>query len=233
MSSKLLLFGGTGAIGTHLAQHFREKGWQVVIVSRRDNVDCNTVKWDPLNGNDLEGARKVAELGMYDAVCWAQGSNCNDSIYDVDIAIHEQIYRTNCLYTIASLNLLLRGNLLSTPARLCIVTSIWQNISRQNKLSYGVSKAACRGLVLSAANDLGRDGHLINAVLPGVIESPMARQNLSNDQIEGVESSTQFGRLPTFDDVVSAIYYLCSESNTGVTGQFIKVDLGFSDVRFI
>ena len=35
------------------------------------------------------------------------------------------------------------------------------------------------------------------------------------------------------EDVANTAYYLCSPENTGVTGQFIKVDLGYSDVRVI
>ena len=39
--------------------------------------------------------------------------------------------------------------------------------------------------------------------------------------------------IPPLEDIAAAVYFLCSEENTGVTGQFIKIDLGFSDVRNI
>jgi enoyl-[acyl-carrier-protein] reductase (NADH) len=48
-----------------------------------------------------------------------------------------------------------------------------------------------------------------------------------------VLNSTQFGRLASLQDVANAAYFLCSDGNTGITGQFIKVDLGYSDVRII
>jgi len=113
------------------------------------------------------------------------------------------------------------------------LSSIWQELSKQNKLSYAISKSALKGLVLSACNDLGKDGHLINAVLPGVIDTPMTRTHLSQQQINSIEQSTQFGRLPSLNDVANAVYSLCSENNTGVTGNFITVDLGYSHVRKI
>lgn len=230
---KLLLFGGTGAIGSVIQRTFEQTSWQVVVVSRQPSAQPGRVCWDPLRADDESGAAAVREHGVFDAVCWAQGMNVSDSVYDVDLSLHERMYRANCTFILASLSFLLGQDLLARPSRLCVISSIWQAMSRQNKLSYGMTKAALQGLVLSAANDLGRDGHLINAVLPGALETPMTRANLSPEQIEKIVGGTQFGRLPSLEDVAHTVRFLCSPENTGVTGQFIKVDLGFSDVRVI
>jgi NAD(P)-dependent dehydrogenase (short-subunit alcohol dehydrogenase family) len=74
---------------------------------------------------------------------------------------------------------------------------------------------------------------MVNAVLPGVVDTPMARDNLSPHQIDAITNATQFRRLPTLDDVASAVHGLCSATNTGITGQFITVDLGYSHGRVI
>lgn len=233
-AGKVLVFGGSGAIGSSVVKQFENSGWAVTIVSRKASGEANCVAWDP--GTAVPSADALCALkarGPFSAVCWTQGANGNDSVYDVNLDVHLDMYRANVLYIIASLKVLLDEGLTTRPARFAVVSSIWQELSRQNKLSYGVTKAALRGLVLSAANDLGRDGHLFNAVLPGVLDTPMTRRNLAPQQVDGVLHSTQFGRLPSVEDVASSIYYLCSEQNTGVTGQFVKIDLGFSDVRFI
>jgi NAD(P)-dependent dehydrogenase (short-subunit alcohol dehydrogenase family) len=96
-----------------------------------------------------------------------------------------------------------------------------------------MSKAALQGLVLSASADLAEDGHLINAVLPGAIESPMTRKNLSAEQIDRLSATTGYNRLVSLEDVASLVCYLCSPQNTGITGQFIAADLGFSHVRIV
>jgi NAD(P)-dependent dehydrogenase (short-subunit alcohol dehydrogenase family) len=129
--------------------------------------------------------------------------------------------------------MLLRHNLLERPAKLCVISSIWQNLARQNKLSYCMTKAALQGLVLSASADLALDGHLINAVLPGALDTPMTRHNLDTAQLNTLTSATRFQRLPALGDVTSLVLFLCSTENTGITGQFIAADLGFSNVRLL
>jgi 3-oxoacyl-[acyl-carrier protein] reductase len=48
-----------------------------------------------------------------------------------------------------------------------------------------------------------------------------------------LEGATQFGALPQLDDVARLACYLCSAENSGVTGQFIAADLGYSRVRIV
>ncbi|WP_041432652.1 SDR family oxidoreductase [Thiobacillus denitrificans] len=231
----ILLFGASGAIGSSIADLFLSRDWSVVGVTRSvRSGQANGVSWiiaDPLAGH--VAADGYDEYAPYHAVCWAQGGNVNDSVYDVDVDAHLQLYQTNCIYILSSLKLLLQRSLLAQPARLCVISSIWQEIARQNKLSYGMTKSALRGLVLSAAADLAADGHLVNAILPGALDTPMTRENLTAEQIGELASATQFGRLPQLGDVSRLAMFLCSEENTGITGQFIAADLGFSRVRIL
>jgi NAD(P)-dependent dehydrogenase (short-subunit alcohol dehydrogenase family) len=230
---KILLFGSTGAIGREVGAHFLAEGWRVIAVTRGAGDGAYVISWNPLALENQSGAMAVRAAGPFDAVCWAQGANCNDSIYHFDRTMHESLYEANVLYVLQSLHFLVLNRALVQPARLCIISSIWQNLARQDKLSYCVTKAALQGLVLSAANDLGRNGHLVNAVLPGVIDTPMSRKNLTPKQIESITAATQFGRLPALQDVANAVFSLCAPSNTGITGQFINVDLGYSHVRIV
>ena len=233
--TKLLVFGGTGAIGSAICAAGVARGWEVTAVSRRATdtpiPGVRSVMADPL----AEGfvAADALGAGRYSAVCWAQGANTNDSVYNADLEKNVELYRANCLYIVASLRALLSEDMLVKGSRLCVISSIWQKLARQKKLSYCMTKAALQGLVLSAAADLAADGHLINAVLPGALETPMTRKNLSAAQIESLTSATEFGRLASLEDVANLAMYLCSEGNTGITGQFIGADLGYSSVRIV
>ena len=229
---KLLLFGSSGQIGAEVASKYRDKDWNVCKMVRAPNAEIpSAIAWDVLAGNNIPNGLKVQS--PFDAICWAQGANLNDSIYSFNKTSHQALYEANVLFILESLSQLLKAGLLAKSAKLCIVSSIWQEISRQDKLSYAVSKSALKGLVLSLANDLAEDGYLVNAVLPGALDTPMTRSNLSEEQVRLIERSTKFNRLASLGDVISTIYFLCSEENSGLTGQFLKVDLGFSDVRII
>ena len=231
----LLVFGASGAIGQAIAAAAVARGWRVTGVARADanNLPHTTtfISADPLS--PAFSAETLRSSIPYTGVCWAQGANCNDTVFDVDLDRHMEIYQANVAYVLVTLKALLQGGFLAAPARMCVISSIWQNLARQSKLSYCVSKAALQGLVLSASADLAKDGHLINAVLPGALETPMTRRNLSSEQIDRLTGATAFGRLPALDDVASLVCYLCSHANTGVTGQFIAADLGFSHVRIV
>jgi 3-oxoacyl-[acyl-carrier protein] reductase len=232
---RILVFGATGAIGQSVIEASLVRGWQVTAVARTlptaTSPQTTALAIDPL-ANSFS-ADELSGGAPYNSVCWAQGANLNDSIYNVDASKHLEIYRANCLYILVTLQALLQHKLLVNASRLCIISSIWQNLARQSKLSYCVSKSALQGLVLSASADLAADGHLINAVLPGALETPMTRKNLTADQINRLSSATAFNRLPALTDVASLVCYLCSPENTGITGQFIAADLGFSHVRIV
>ena len=143
------------------------------------------------------------------------------------------IYNANCTYILITLQALLALKMLSPGSKLCVISSIWQNIARQTKLSYCMSKAALQGLVLSASADLASEGHLINAVLPGALDTPMTRRNLNAEQIDRFSNATNFRAMPQLQDVASLVCYLSSSENTGITGQFIAADLGYSRVRLV
>jgi hypothetical protein len=231
----LLVFGGSGAIGGAVVKAARARGWQVTAVARKTaegtTPGVRTLAVDPLAASFL--GSQLAPATRYTSVCWAQGANTNDSIYDFDIAAHRRIYDANCTYILITLKALLDGAFLAPASRLCVISSIWQELARQSKLSYCISKAALQGLILSASADLARDGHVINAVLPGAVETPMTRQNLTAEQIERLAAATGHGRLVTLEEVAAAVCFLCSPENSGITAQFIAADLGFSRVRIV
>jgi NAD(P)-dependent dehydrogenase (short-subunit alcohol dehydrogenase family) len=221
-----LVFGGGGQIGAVCVERLRDSGFEVIATGR--TASEGLAACDPL-------ADKFAlpGEGVFDAVVWAQGANVNDSILDFDAERHRAIYDANVLFVLESLHALLTSERLARGARLCVISSVWQRVARPNKLSYMVSKAALHGLVLSAATDLADRGILVNAVLPGAIDTPMTRQNLTAEQIGRIEGMTKFERLASLGDVAALVAFLCSSANTSITGQFVAVDLGFENARLV
>jgi len=228
---RILVFGGRGAIGSAVRARFLRLGWQVTATSRQSDAGEGWVVCDPAAG--IENEDLLDSAAPYAAICWAQGANATDSVFDVDLESHASLYQANCLFVIETLKLLLARALLAPAARLVVISSIWQNIARQNKLSYIMTKAAIGGLVRSAAVDLAPRGIFINAVLPSAIDTPMTAANLSAAQLARLAGATGFERLVSLDDVVAAVEFLCAPQNSGMTGQSLTVDLGFSHARLV
>lgn len=235
---RLLVFGASGAIGAAICKRAASAGWSVIGSSRSvkektpDDYMADWVVYDPVSQSLTDSA--LSAHARFDAVCWAQGINFSDSLYDFDEKKHLESYQANCLFVLKSAAELLANNLLAAGgARLCVISSIWQERARPNKLSYTMAKAALGGFVRSASVDLARDGHLINAVMPGVLDTPMTMANLTSRQIDDVKAATLFNRLPDLDSVAGLVAFLCSKENSSVTGQAIAVDLGFSNACLI
>ncbi len=233
---RLLVFGASGAIGSAVVRHGLDRNWAVTGVSRGAppagaQGSMSWVSYDPLAAEPGGG---FADDQPFDGVCWAQGANLADSLHDFDPQRHLELYNANCLSVMIAASMLIgRGLLRPGGARLTLVSSIWQERARGNKLSYTVTKAAVGGLVRSASVDLGVDGHLVNGVLPGVLDTPMTAANLAPEQIAAVAGMTSLGRLPDLDTLAELICFLCSPENNSITGQSIAVDLGMSNVRLL
>jgi 3-oxoacyl-[acyl-carrier protein] reductase len=217
-----LVVGGFGALGTAIASQLEADGAHVFRTSRSphaDIVDAVTID------DDDHALRNLPKL---QAVVWAQGINVNDWADTHESEDLLRVFEINVALVARQLRVLVEAKRLAPGARLVILSSIWEGVARPGKFSYTVSKAAVGGLVRAAALDLAPQGILVNAVLPGVVDTPMTRTTLSPAQIERVEAGTGFRRMVVPADVANLVGYLCSAHNTGVTGQSIVVDLGYS-----
>lgn len=230
----VIIFGATGAIGQALVAKFVAQGADVVAISRAVqpvvNPHVQSLQW--IGTADVVALSVIAK-GSVDAVVWAQGMNFSDDIYSFDLTKHQAMYEANVTYILNSLQALMKSNCLAPAARLCVISSIWQNQAKQNKMSYCITKSALQGLVQSLAVDLGHLGYMINAVLPGALDTPMTRANLSAEQLAQLEAMTPLGSLANLEDVCNLVEFLCSKNNTGITGQFVAADRGFSNARII
>nr|WP_167075153.1 SDR family oxidoreductase [Sphingomonas vulcanisoli] len=224
-----LVFGASGQIGAACAAVLENAAEPVLRISRSGGEGCTS--YDPFGPNSRPLNAIVS--APLKTVVWAQGANANDSLEDFDADRSLELYKANCHYIAVTLHELLAADLIADGARLCIVSSVWQTVGRRNKLSYMMSKAAVQGLVLSASLDLAERDIMVNAVLPGALDTPMTHKNLSSAQIAQVKGSTPFNRLPRVEDVAATVAFLCSPANTSITGQFVAVDLGFRHARLV
>ncbi len=98
-------------------------------------------------------------------------------------------------------------------------------LSGQGAPHYSASKAALLGLTRSNSRQLGRLGIRVNAVCPGVIDTPMTR-NVPEQALKGVMAATPLGRMGQPEDIAQAVLYLASDDAGFVTGQWLSPNGG-------
>ena len=97
--------------------------------------------------------------------------------------------------------------------------------------AYAAAKAAVIGLTRAAAARYAPDGIRFNALAPGLVETPMSRRALSDEQIRSYVERKQplgGGRPGQPADVDGAAVFLLSDAARFVTGQVLAVDGGWS-----
>jgi NAD(P)-dependent dehydrogenase (short-subunit alcohol dehydrogenase family) len=93
---------------------------------------------------------------------------------------------------------------------------------------YSASKAALRMLTQTLAVDLGCDGVRVNAVAPGVIETPMTAATRADPaRLAGFLRRTPAGRVGQPDEVAVAVLFLASPLASYINGATLPVDGGF------
>src|SRR5438552_2144436 len=96
--------------------------------------------------------------------------------------------------------------------------------------TYHAAKHGVLGLTKSAALEYAARGIRINAVCPGLIQTPMSDQMVASGQGEALNAllkSVPMGRYGRAEEIADAVLWLCSQAASYVTGQSISVDAGF------
>jgi NAD(P)-dependent dehydrogenase (short-subunit alcohol dehydrogenase family) len=216
------VFGSSGAIGSEITSTLREDGVEVIETERGNSGKSS------INLLDTNWIGSAIKAGPFHGVIWAQGLNISDTVHSFSSESTMSIFQSNVLFIAETLRDLIDSGCLTRPCRTVVVSSIWQQLSRSEKFSYSLSKSALHGLVRSCAIDLADHSIAINAVLPGIVDSPMTRANLTKEQIHEAEGRSLGGKLATTSQVSRVTSWLISEDSTGINGEFIKVDHGWS-----
>ena len=220
-----IIFGCSGSIGNYVFENLKKENINVIGTTSNETKTAENIIH--ITSQQMENLKNIPKV---DIIVWAQGYNFNDNIITFDSTNFHNMMEGNVDFILNTLNYLLKEDKIVDNAKMVIVSSIWEDFSRENKLSYSISKAALSGLVKNISYDLSGRNILVNNVLPGVIDNEMTRKTLNETQLDYIKNYMKFGRLINLDDVYNLIKFLVVE-NTGITGQSIRVDLGFTNVR--
>ena len=131
MKPVALVIGGSGAIGASISGRLCANGYEVWTTSRTA-TGSRTIA---LDADSPATYANVTTVPPCSAVVWAQGINSNDSIVDVDIDVMRRVVDVNTTLVIATMHELVASGRLLDGAKLCVISSVWQQVTRRNKLS--------------------------------------------------------------------------------------------------
>ncbi len=97
--------------------------------------------------------------------------------------------------------------------------------------TYHAAKHGVLGLTKSAALEYAARGIRINAVCPGLIQTPMSDQMIASGQAEALDTlrkAVPMERVGRAEEIADAVLWLCSSAASYVTGQSLAVDGGFT-----
>ena len=238
-----LVTGGSGSIGGAVALRLARDGYSVIVndISARPRTNALLRKLKSQGGHcslvcaDVSNRAQVtrmmrrigSEYGRLDVVVHCAGSNVVQSFRDTDFQTFERVLRVNLLggayVSRAALPLLDKGH---TP-RIIFVGSMSSFVSRSggSNVAYAVSKAGIVTLMHSLARELA-PGILVNAVVPGYIDSSMFRTINTVTDVRRKRSTILLKRLGTPDDVAGVVSFLLSDDARYITGQCVHVNGG-------
>ena len=91
---------------------------------------------------------------------------------------------------------------------------------------YGTTKAGVVAFTKGFARELAPHGINVNAIAPGLLDTPMTREKLSSISREALLAQLPMGRLASVDDIANAVAFLASDVASYVTGDTLLVDGG-------
>jgi 3-oxoacyl-[acyl-carrier protein] reductase len=230
-----LVTGGASGMGLAIVERLARDGFSVVMADR--NGALAEQESQALRARGLPVAHRVVDL-TDEAATRAMVSSLpalaalvnNAGLFDerkfFDVG-------TDDFRRAFDVNLLAVATLTQEAARTMAAGAKIVNIASRaylgakNHPHYVASKAALVGYTRAAAMELASRGILVNAIAPGLIDTPLLR-NLTPDRLAAQLALQPTGRAGQPQDIANAVSFLAAPHMDFITGQVLFVDGGKS-----
>jgi NAD(P)-dependent dehydrogenase (short-subunit alcohol dehydrogenase family) len=225
-----LVVGGASGIGLACTQALTGAGWHTVVADLKPDPEAADAI--VLDVRDREAVHAVfeqvaADHGEIGAVVYAAGTARVTPLADISEREWELIIGVNLT---GAFNVL-QASAAHVPrdGSITIISSIDSGAPVAGLSHYSAAKAGAEALVRSAALELGSRGIRCNAVLPGVVRTPLMAPMLDRpDVAESFIEQTPLGRIADGSDIADVVTFLASPAARWITGVSLPVDGGMS-----
>lgn len=243
MTPIVLITGARGGIGRALCAQLHGQGWQVAAVSRDASglVDVPATLHLQADTTTPEGAAAAISqcrdaLGVPTRLAHCVGSTLIAPLHRSRADQVRDVLRVNlesALFTLGAWVEAMRAQgELAQPGAAVLVSSVVAGIGVANHEAIAAAKGGIEALVRSAAATYAPAGLRVNAVAPGMTDTPMTAAMLKQPAMrEGAGKQYPLGGVQTADQVAGVIAWLLSDAADRLTGQVLPVDGGFTRIR--
>lgn len=236
----ILIVGASSGIGQSTAIECSKLGAHLVIVGR--NIERLNAALSQMEGgghsaipcditNDEQLTSLVETLSKLDGIVLSAGQSMTLPTMFSTRKKFDGVFDVNFFAPVELMRLLCKSKKLQSPSSAVFVTSIaGTHLWRPGHAVYGSSKAALDAMIHYFAIELGHKQIRVNAVCPGMVETPLIYSNgvITKEQMEADRKNYPLERYGQPTDIAHAIIYLLSDASSWVTGHSLVVDGGIT-----
>jgi NAD(P)-dependent dehydrogenase (short-subunit alcohol dehydrogenase family) len=236
--------GGSSGIGRATVEAFIAEGYQTVIVDREEAAgtelarklggesNCSFFACDVTDDDAVKHAVEftIAKYGRLDAAFNGAGvdGDMGKAMIDYSMEQFQRVMAVNIAGVWSCMRYQIQAMLHNGGGSIVNAGSTAGLVGFSFMSAYVASKHAVLGLTKTAAIEYARQGIRVNAVCPGVIDTPMIRNRLTSEMIGALAEASPIGRLGSPEEIASTVVWLCGSTAPYLTGQAIAVDGGWT-----
>ncbi|MBZ4041963.1 SDR family NAD(P)-dependent oxidoreductase [Flavobacterium hibisci] len=238
---KILITGATSGIGLALCEFLLNNNCNVIAVGRDEskitglqNQFESALKFVSLDLTEFASYPKIFEESLaankFDGFVHCAGMEETLPLTMYNPESVSKIFNINVFSGIELLRSFSKKKYSNDGASIVFISSVMGELGQPGKIGYCATKSAVLGVVKSSALELAKRKFRVNAVSPGVVNTPMTQKLFSQIEESNIERIKQMHPLGIGDveDVVPIISFLLSDNSKWITGQNIKIDGGYS-----
>ena len=236
-SKKIIILGGSGAIGSSIARELIQKNYQPILISKNKEdleliskkLDCQYFVCDVLDGEKLNQTLKDLSDEIY-GLAYCVGSINLKPLKLTKESDFIESYKINTLGAINAIKAV-QENLLKNNGSILLFSTVAVQQGFINHSIISTAKGAIEGLTLSLAAEFAPKIR-VNCIAPSLTNAKMSQNMIKNENIKkAIEMMHPIPKIGEGADFAELGSYLLSENNKWITGQILHIDGGRSTLR--